>query len=110
MCVGVLAVLGEVLLAVVKDFEPPSPGEALVSPRQGRGDDGRQRLGGPIATARGPGTLGPPHLALLSNTLELSAVKKALVAFLPMVQAQNVMVCSDNVSVVSYINKQGGTR
>jgi len=43
------------------------------------------------------------------NLLEMRAVKQALLAFRPL-QGQGVLIATDNMTVVSYINKQGGTR
>ncbi|XP_075325338.1 uncharacterized protein LOC142383616 [Odontesthes bonariensis] len=44
------------------------------------------------------------------NALELRAVHRALQAFLPFLRGRHVLVRSDNVSAVSHINHQGGTR
>ena len=44
------------------------------------------------------------------NILELSAIHLALKKLLPRLQNKMVTVCCDNMSVVSYINKGGGTR
>ena len=44
------------------------------------------------------------------NILELQAVWNCLRKFLPRVRGQVVLVKSDNSTVVTYINKQGGTR
>ncbi|XP_062372037.1 uncharacterized protein LOC134059609 [Sardina pilchardus] len=44
------------------------------------------------------------------NVLELRAVHRALQAFLPLLGGRHVLVRSDNVSTVSHINHQGGTR
>ena len=44
------------------------------------------------------------------NVLELKAVFLALKAFATKLQGQRVLICSDNQTVVSYLNKQGGTK
>ncbi|XP_041453598.1 uncharacterized protein LOC121406794 [Lytechinus variegatus] len=44
------------------------------------------------------------------NVLEMKAVQLALLAFLPQVANQCILVKSDNSTVVSYINREGGTR
>ncbi|XP_066524828.1 uncharacterized protein [Hoplias malabaricus] len=44
------------------------------------------------------------------NCLELLAVHLALKHFLPVLCGQHVLVRTDNTTVVSYINRQGGTR
>ena len=43
------------------------------------------------------------------NVLELKAVLLALKGFQEHLQGQNVLICSDNSTVVSYLNKEGGT-
>lgn len=47
-----------------------------------------------------------PHI----NLLELEAIVRVLNHFLPSLQGQKVLVRCDNVTVVQYINKQGGTK
>ena len=44
------------------------------------------------------------------NCLELKAVTCALQHWAPLLQGHQVMIATDNSTVVSYINKQGGTR
>ncbi|CAC5404484.1 unnamed protein product [Mytilus coruscus] len=44
------------------------------------------------------------------NFLELEAVHRTVQHFLPQLQEQNVLIKSDNTTVVQYVNKQGGTR
>ncbi|XP_047454133.1 uncharacterized protein LOC125016013 [Mugil cephalus] len=44
------------------------------------------------------------------NVLELWAVHRALLFFLPFLRGRHVLIRSDNVSTVSHINHQGGTR
>ena len=43
------------------------------------------------------------------NTLELEAVFLAVKHFLPAIKGKNVLLKTDNTTVVQYINKQGGT-
>ena len=43
------------------------------------------------------------------NVLELKAVLLALKGFQEHLQGQRVLLCSDNSTVVSYLNKEGGT-
>ena len=44
------------------------------------------------------------------SCLELKAVVSALQHWAPVLQGHQVMIATDNSTVVSYINKQGGTR
>ncbi|CAC5376712.1 unnamed protein product [Mytilus coruscus] len=44
------------------------------------------------------------------NILELDEVHRTVQHFLPQLQGQNVLIKSDNMTVVQYVNKQGGTR
>uniref|UniRef100_A0AAV2IU46 ribonuclease H n=1 Tax=Knipowitschia caucasica TaxID=637954 RepID=A0AAV2IU46_KNICA len=44
------------------------------------------------------------------NLLEMEAVHRVLLHFAPQLQGRHVMVRSDNTTVVSYLNRQGGTR
>lgn len=44
------------------------------------------------------------------NCLELQAVSLALKHFLPFLRGQNVLVRTDNTTVVAYVNRQGGLR
>ncbi len=48
------------------------------------------------------------HLTWHINCLEMLAVFRALKHFLPDLRNHNVLVCTDNTAVVSYINHQGG--
>ena len=61
-----------------------------------------------VSTVRELGRKRSPSLHI--NVLELEAVHRALVHFLPVLKNQKVLVRSDNVTVVQYLNKQGGTR
>ena len=44
------------------------------------------------------------------NVLELLSVRKCLLHYLPFIRGAEVLVQSDNTTVVAYINKQGGTQ
>ena len=44
------------------------------------------------------------------NALEMEAVRRCLLHFQPLVQNRSVRLLSDNLTVVHYLNKQGGTR
>jgi len=44
------------------------------------------------------------------NVLEMLAVLKVLKHFLHVIQNKHVLICSDNLTTVFYIKKQGGTR
>jgi len=44
------------------------------------------------------------------NCLEMIAVENALLFFLPRIHGHHVLIRSDNMAVVSYINRQGGVR
>ena len=44
------------------------------------------------------------------NCLEMLAVEKALMHFLPFLRGHHVLVRTDNTSVVAYVNRQGGVR
>ncbi len=50
------------------------------------------------------------HLTRHINCLEMLAVFRALKHFLPDIRNHNVLVCTDNTAVVSYINHQAGLR
>ena len=56
------------------------------------------------------GTWVPLDRQLHINCLELKAVEAALHHWAPVLQGHQVMIATDNSTVVSYINKQGGTR
>jgi hypothetical protein len=44
------------------------------------------------------------------NCLEMKAVENTFRFFLPLLKGHHVLVCTDNMSVVSYINRQGSLR
>lgn len=62
-----------------------------------------------------PGSLGPRSMATTNGqeassiAKELRAVLEALVAFDYPLKGKHVQIFSDNITTVSYINKQGGT-
>ena len=56
------------------------------------------------------GQWGPFWRGTHINLLELEAVYRALVYFLPVIQGRHVLVRTDNSTVVAYINHQGGLR
>ena len=65
------------------------------------------------ATHEGNPICGPwskTERSLHINCLEMLAVEKALKHFLPLLRGHHVLVRSDNMSVVSYVNRQGGIR
>lgn len=56
------------------------------------------------------GEWSPVQRAWHINRKELFAVQRALVEQLPLLQRATVLVQTDNATVVSYINRQGGTK
>ena len=44
------------------------------------------------------------------NVLEMLAVQRVLEHFLPIVRGKMVLIATDNITVVYYIKRQGGTR
>ena len=56
------------------------------------------------------GTWTCTHRKLHINCLEFKAVVSALQHWAPLLQGHQVMIATDNSTVVSYINKQEGTR
>ena len=56
------------------------------------------------------GVWSPSHASRHINWLELMAVWLALQHFLPSLQGHHVLLACDNVTVVAYVNKQGGTK
>jgi ribonuclease HI len=55
------------------------------------------------------GTWSTQEASLHINCLELKAIINALKSWIPYIKGSQVMVATDNTSVVAYINKQGGT-
>ena len=56
------------------------------------------------------GQWSPEERKLHINQLELEAVYRSVVQFLPLVKGETILVRCDNTTVVQLINKQGGTR
>ena len=84
-------------------FPRPSPSLTLTTDASERGWGAHLR-GQSVA-----GTWSPQQGQLHINLLELLAVFKALQSFESLVCNQRVLVKTDNSTVVSYINRQGGT-
>lgn len=60
---------------------------------------------------QGPGCqTWPDYTSASWNELELEAVRRAILHFVPHLQGHLVTVLCDNMMVVAYINHQGGTR
>ena len=52
----------------------------------------------------------PAHMSLHINMLELLTVWKVIQHFVPLLQNQHVLICTDNKAKAAYINQQGGVR
>ena len=66
--------------------------------------------GGHLLESRVSGTWTIVEARAHINLLELWAVEKALIWFESRVMGRNILVQSDNSTVVAYVNRQGGTR
>ena len=73
-------------------------------------DASNEGLGAHIGDYTARGVWSTPESRLHINFLELKAVLLALKRFEPLCKGQIVLVATDNTTVVSYINKQGGMR
>ena len=73
-------------------------------------DASTQVWGGHMGDSQISGTWTRTDRKLHINCLELKAVISALQHWAPVLQGHQVMIATDNSTVVSYINKQGGTR
>ena len=73
-------------------------------------DASRQGWGAHIGDSKISGTWTLTDRKLHINCLEFKVVTLALQHWVPLLQGCQVMVATDNSTVVSYINKQGGTR
>ena len=73
-------------------------------------DASRQGWGAHMGDSKISGTWTLTDRKLHINCLEFKAVTLALQHWAPLLQGRQVMVATDNSTVVSYINKQGGTR
>ena len=69
----------------------------------------KRRLGRSLRTSSTKGRWSDQEKSLHINILELKAVSLALRRFKDQCQNQTVLVATDNLTVVAYINKQGGT-
>ena len=90
-------------LSVGLSFPPAAPTVVLTT------DASNSGWGAHLQSHQVSGSWSPQELGLHINVLELLAVRKALLRLLEWVKGQTVMVQSDNSTVVSYINRQGGT-
>ena len=68
-----------------------------------------QGWGAHMGNSKISGTWAPSDRKLHINCLEFKAVMFALQHWAPLLQGHQVMVATDNLTVVSYVNKQGGT-
>ena len=71
---------------------------------------GHVGLGAHTGDSQISGTWAPLDCLLHISCLELKAVEAVLHDWAPVLQGHQVMTARDNSTVVSYINKQGGTR
>ena len=69
-----------------------------------------KRWGAHLGDYTAKGLWSKPEGALHINLLELKAVLLALKQFKPLCWGQIILVCTDNTTVVSYINKEGGMK
>ena len=70
----------------------------------------KQRLGAHLGDSTARGIWSDPESRLHINILELRAVFLALKSFENLCRDQIVLIATDNTTVVSYINKEGGMR
>lgn len=84
-------------------LHPPKPQMTLVT------DASRLGWGGYLGSQEASGRWDKDHQSLHINVLELKAVLLCLQQFEDHVRNKAVLVLSDNVTAVHYINKQGGT-
>ena len=73
-------------------------------------DASNQGWGAHMGDSKISGTWTLTDRKLHINCLEFKAVTFALQHWAPLLQGRQVMIATDNSTVVSYINKQGGTR
>ena len=73
-------------------------------------DASNQGFGAVLDTEQIQGSWEEKERDLHINTLEMRAIQYALYNFKDRVRGQTVLAKSDNLTVVSYINKEGGTR
>jgi hypothetical protein len=72
-------------------------------------DASQQGWGAHLEDRLASGRWSPEQAQYHINVLEMWAVEKALVEFQSLLLGQRVQILSDNMTVVSYISKQGGT-
>ena len=90
-------------LLLGKPFSPPPPSLTLTTDASNLG------WGASLPPHLLSGLWSPQNSKLHINMLELKAVFLALQGFVDQVSGHSVLVKSDNTTVVSYINHQGGT-
>ena len=86
-----------------KLFVPPPPSFTLTTDASDFG------WGASLPPRHLSGLWSPQERCLHINQKELKAVSLALQGFLPLLRGHSVLVRSDNMTVVAYINRQGGT-
>ena len=107
--------------ASIRPTGPCQPSQALAGPTfsylrnphphfSGGFHDFYRRLYPGMGDSQISGTWTHTDRKLHVNCLELKAVVSALQHWAPVLQGHQVMIATDNSTVVSYINKQGGTR
>ena len=90
-------------LLVGKPFVPPPPSLTLTTDASNLG------WGASLPPHHLSGRWSPQDCKLHINLLELKAVFLALQGFLFLISGRSVLVKTDNLTVVAYINHQGGT-
>lgn len=73
-------------------------------------DASQMGWGAHLGTTKIAGSWGEGDTKLHINILEMKAVQIALIKFRQLITNQCVLIKSDNSTVVSYINRQGGTK
>ncbi|XP_072166762.1 uncharacterized protein [Diadema setosum] len=91
-------------LQMGKPFTTPAPSMTILT------DASTMGWGAVLNSVQVQGTWGERDKGQHINVLEMRAIQNALFAFKDRVRRKTVLIKSDNLTVVSYINKQGGTR
>ncbi|XP_071506293.1 uncharacterized protein [Diadema antillarum] len=91
-------------LQMGKPFTTPAPSMTILT------DASTMGWGAVLNSDQVQGTWGERDKGQHINVLEMRAIQNALFAFKDRVRRKTVLIKSDNLTVVSYINKQGGTR
>ena len=91
-------------LEVGKPFLPPVPSLTILT------DASKMGWGAVLDRDKAQGLWGEKDKSQHINVLEMRAIQHALLIFKEKIQKETVLIKSDNLTVVSYINKQGGTR